>query len=138
MIPPSDEEAIRKAFFQYVFPIDEPFGAHMSQLRRPLVIDRPHEYPDIPPEFLRDVPFVAVMEVPLVVRDRLVGVAALPVWESGPGLHRAAASAGDGDRAGRRRWRSSTPSCTPAPASWAWPRSGTGWPARSTTRWPRG
>lgn len=81
-----EREAIRRAFFQYSFPISEPFGAHMSQLRAPLVIDKPEQFPGLPPEFLRDVPFVAVMEVPLVVRDRLVGLAALPVWEVGQGF----------------------------------------------------
>ena len=79
-------QAMRQAFFRYVFPIDEPFGAHMSQLRQPLVIDNPREFPDIPSEFLRDIPFVAVMEVPLVVRDRLVGTACLPVWHEGQGF----------------------------------------------------
>jgi DNA-binding NarL/FixJ family response regulator/signal transduction histidine kinase len=84
--PIEDVEAIRRAFFQYVFPIDEPFGAHLSQQRQPLVIDNPREFPDIPPEFVRDIAFVAVMEVPLVVRDRLVGIACLPVWEEGQGF----------------------------------------------------
>ncbi|MGE3269333.1 MAG: response regulator [Chloroflexota bacterium] len=84
--PDLEIEEIQRAFYQYAFPITEPFGAHMSQLRAPLVIDNPQQFPGIPPEFLRAVPFVAVLEVPLVVRDRLVGLAALPVWEAGQGF----------------------------------------------------
>ena len=84
--PDVDVEAIRRAFFRYVFPIDEPYGAHLSQLRQPIVIDNPQESPFLPPDFVREIPFVAVMEVPLVVRDRLVGLAALPVWEGGQGF----------------------------------------------------
>jgi len=84
--PGAGMDAIGRAFFQYSFPISEPFGAHMSQLRAPLVIDKPEQFPGMPANFLRDIPFVAVMEVPLVVRDRLVGLAALPVWEVGQGF----------------------------------------------------
>ena len=83
---PVDVEAIRRAFYRYVFPIDEPYGAHLIQLRQPIVIDNPQESPFLPADFVRDIPFVAVMEVPLVVRDRLVGLAALPVWEGGQGF----------------------------------------------------
>ncbi|MFN8635329.1 MAG: response regulator [Chloroflexota bacterium] len=84
--PHLDFAAIRRAFFEYAFPIDEPYGAHLSQLRQPLVIDNPRESPYLPADFVRDIPFAAVMEVPLVVRDRLVGLAALPVWEAGQGF----------------------------------------------------
>ena len=72
--PHLDFAAIRRAFFEYAFPIDEPYGAHLSQLRQPLVIDNPRESPYLPADFVRDIPFAAVMEVPLVVRDRLVGL----------------------------------------------------------------
>jgi DNA-binding NarL/FixJ family response regulator/signal transduction histidine kinase len=81
--PGLDTKAINRAFYRYSFSVDEPFGAQMSSLREPLIIEDPKECPGLPPDFLRDVPIAAVMEVPLVVRDRLVGVAALPVWEAG-------------------------------------------------------
>lgn len=81
-----DAQAIRQAFYRYAFPIDEPFGAQVSRLREPLAIENPREHPGLPADFLRDVPFVAVMLVPLVVRDRLVGLAALPVWQEGQGF----------------------------------------------------
>ena len=86
VLPTDEVRAARAAFFQYVFPIDETFGAHLFTLRRPIAIDSPRDFPDIPAELLRDIPFAAVMEVPLVVGDRSVGVAALPVWEAGQGF----------------------------------------------------
>ncbi|MCC7369767.1 MAG: response regulator [Chloroflexi bacterium] len=79
-------ETIERAFYQYSFPLNEPLGALMNDLRRPLVIDNPAQFRGIPPDFLAAVPFAAVMQVPLVVRDRLVGMAALPVWEAGQGF----------------------------------------------------
>jgi DNA-binding NarL/FixJ family response regulator/signal transduction histidine kinase len=81
-----DVDAIRRAFYQYSFSIDEPYGAYLNSLRQPVAIDNPQDNPYLPTEFVRDVPFVAVMQVPLVVRDRMIGMAALPVWEDGQGF----------------------------------------------------
>ena len=86
-LPPElDGPAIEAAFYRHSFPIDEPPGAGMCALREPLVIDDPREHPWVPADFLREVPFVAVMDVPFVVRDHLVALAALPVWEAGRGF----------------------------------------------------
>jgi DNA-binding NarL/FixJ family response regulator/signal transduction histidine kinase len=84
--PGLDVAAVEEAFYRYTFPVDEQPGGMLARLREPLVIDRPDEYPWFPADFRREVPFVAVMDVPFVVRDRLVGLAALPLWEEGRGF----------------------------------------------------
>ena len=118
------------------FSLDDPRAASLRALRVPTVVD-------IPPP-LRDERLALglpcpdrVLAVPLIVRDRLLGAAALPVRDDTRTFGEATLSLAMGI-AQSAAWRSSTPRCTPAPARSGWSRSGTGWPARSTTRWPRG
>lgn len=78
-----DQAALEEAFQQNEFPIGVLGPGHVWHGGRPNVIDDPASHPWFTEDFLRAVPLVAAMEVPLVVRDRLLGLAALPLWERG-------------------------------------------------------
>lgn len=86
--PVVDPAALDAAFHRTSFPLDRPADCPLGAIREPYVIERPQDYAAFSAEFLRDVPMASVLKVPFVVRDRLVGMAALPIWVAGRGFSR--------------------------------------------------